>query len=141
MWHVEILSMTFYSILFPGAEDPQSREVAEAPEFFRDLNLHQVVDAITAGKDIYNLKSLFYTYSPDIDLIAYRHEVLRDLEDELLLGNLKSFSQEMSKMRQLFADSSKLSDDRQKQRWFFGRGSNLLLRHSQACSRSLVGTD
>jgi DNA mismatch repair protein MutS len=118
LWHVEILSMTFYSILFPGAEDPQSREVAEAPEFFRDLNLHQVVDAITAGKDIYNLKPLFYTYSPDIDLIAYRHEVLRDLEDELLLGNLKSFSQEMSKMRQLFADSSKLSDDRQKQRWF-----------------------
>jgi DNA mismatch repair protein MutS len=110
--------MTFYSILFPGAENPQARETSEAPEFFRDLNLHQIVDAITAGKDIYNLKPLFYTYLPDIDVIAYRHEVLRDLEDNALLGSLKSFSQKMTKMREVFADSSKLSDDRQKQRWF-----------------------
>ena len=67
--------MTFYSILFPGAEDPQAREAAEAPEFFKDMNLHQVIDAITAGKEIYNLKPLFYTCVPGADVIAYRHEV------------------------------------------------------------------
>src|SRR5215469_3393944 len=81
------LSMTIYSILFPGAEDPQARETPETPAFFQDLNLHQVIDAITAGKDSYNLKPLFYTCVPDSGVIAYRHEVLRDLESEELLSN------------------------------------------------------
>jgi DNA mismatch repair protein MutS len=110
--------MTFYSILFPGAEDPQARESAEAPEFFKDMNLIQVIDAITAGKDIYNLKPLFYTYRPALDVIAYRHEVLRDLEDEVLLKNLKSFAHEMIRMRDYLTQASKVTDDRQKQRWF-----------------------
>ena len=110
--------MMFYSILFPGAEDPQAREAAEAPEFFKDMNLHQVIDAITAGKEIYNLKPLFYTCAPDTDVIAYRHEVLRDLEDEELLKNLKSFAQEMTKMRDYLTQAGKVTDDRQKQRWF-----------------------
>jgi DNA mismatch repair protein MutS len=110
--------MTFYSILFPGTEDPLARESAEAPEFFKDMNLHQVIDAITAGKDIYNLKPLFYTYMPDRDVIAYRHEVLHDLEDEALLNNLKSFAHEMTKMRDYLTQASKVTDDRQKQRWF-----------------------
>ena len=110
--------MTFYSILFPGAEDPLARETTEAPEFFKDMNLHQVIDAITAGKEIYNLKPLFYTCVPDVDIIAYRHEVLRDLEDEALLNNLKSFAKEMTKMREHLVQASKVTDDRQKQRWF-----------------------
>src|SRR5246127_3254709 len=110
--------MTFYSILFPGAEDPQAREATEAPEFFKDMNLNQVIEAITVGKDIYNLKPLFYTCVPDTDVIAYRHEVLHDLEDAELLTNLKSFAQEMSRMRDHLAQASKVTDDRQKQRWF-----------------------
>ena len=99
MGESRFLSMTFYSILFPGAKDPQATETAEAPAFFKDLNLNQVIDAITAGKEIYNLKPLFYTCEPDTDVIAYRHEVLHDLEGEELLKNLKSFAQEMLKMR------------------------------------------
>jgi DNA mismatch repair protein MutS len=110
--------MTFYSILFPGEEDPQTKEAAAAPGFFKDMNLHQVIDAITAGKEIYNLKPLFYTCVPDVDVIAYRHEVLRDLEDETLLNNLKSFAQEMTRMREHLVQASKVTDDRQKQRWF-----------------------
>jgi DNA mismatch repair protein MutS len=110
--------MTFYSILFPGAEDPQSKEVTEVPAFFKDMNLSQVIDAITAGKEAYNLKPLFYTCLPDIEVIAYRHQVLRDLEDEVLFANMKSFAQEMDKMREHLTQASKATDDRQKQRWF-----------------------
>jgi DNA mismatch repair protein MutS len=110
--------MTFYSILFPGAEDPHAKEVADAPEFFKDMNLHQVIDRITAGKDIYNLKPLFHAYKPDTEVIAYRHEVWHDLEDEELFKNLKSFAQEMTKMREYLTQASKVTDDRQKQRWF-----------------------
>lgn len=118
MGESRFLSMTFYSILFPGAKDPQAAETAEAPAFFKDLNLSQVIDAITAGKEIYNLKPLFYTCVPDTDVIAYRHEVLHDLEGEELLKNLKSFAQEMLKMRDYLTQASKVTDDRQKQRWF-----------------------
>src|SRR5258708_1306227 len=110
--------MTFYSILFPGAEDPQSKEVTQLPPFFKDMNLNQVIAAITAGKEGYNLKPLFYTCLPDIEVIAYRHQVLRDLEDEVLFANMKSFAQEMDKMREHLTQASKVTDDRQKQRWF-----------------------
>jgi DNA mismatch repair protein MutS len=110
--------MTFYSILFPGEGDPQARETSEAPAFFKDLNLSQVIDAITAGKELYGLKPIFYTYLPDVDIIAYRHEVLRDLEDEVLFAKLKSFGDEMSKMRERMIQGTKATDERQKQRWF-----------------------
>jgi DNA mismatch repair protein MutS len=110
--------MTFYSILFPGAEDPQARETSEVPGFFQDLNLIQVIQAITAGKEAYDLKPLFYTCLPDIDVIAYRHEVLRDLENAVLLDNLKSFAKEIDRMRDHFTQASKLTDERQKERWF-----------------------
>src|SRR5258708_12066324 len=82
------------------------------------MNLNQVIDAITAGKEAYNLKPLFYTCLPDIEVIAYRHQVLRDLEDEVLFANMKSFSQEMDKLREHLTQASKVTDDRQKQRWF-----------------------
>ena len=114
----EIVSMTFYSILFPGAEDPQTKEVTEAPAFFKDMNLNQVIDAITAGKEAYDLKPLFYTCLPDTKVIAYRHEVLRDLENEKLFGDMKSFAQAMDNMRGHLSQASKATDDRQKQRWF-----------------------
>ena len=50
----------FYSILFARPEDRIGVDALQAPEFFADLNCDQIVDAITAGKDDYNLKPFFY---------------------------------------------------------------------------------
>ena len=61
--------MTFHSILFERPEDGAKEEILEAPAFFVDLNLNQIVDAITAGKETYNLKPLFYTSLNGIDAI------------------------------------------------------------------------
>ena len=53
--------MTFYSILFEGNEENITKETPQAPGFSVDLNLNQIIDAITASKEEYNLQPFFYT--------------------------------------------------------------------------------
>ena len=50
-----IRAMTFRSILFENPQDSIKRETSEAPDFFSDLNLDQIIDAVTAGRQDYNL--------------------------------------------------------------------------------------
>ncbi len=110
--------MTFHSILFERTQDSIKKETLEAPDFFVDLNLDQVIDAITAGRQEYNLKPFFYTSLNDIDAITYRHEILRDLENTILFEHIKSFAQKMRVMREYLAQADKLYYKYQKERWF-----------------------
>ena len=82
------------------------------------MNLDQIIDAITTGKQEYNLKPFFYTSLNDIDAINYRHEIFRDLESETLFENVKSFAQKMRAMRQHLAKTEKLYEKYHKERWF-----------------------
>ncbi len=110
--------MTFYSILFEKAEDNLKQETPEAPIFFGDLNLNQIIDGITAGKEEYDLKPFFYTALHDVDAIQYRHEVLRDLEHETLLDQIRTFERNMRNMREHLAQAEKLYYLGQKKAWF-----------------------
>ena len=76
--------MTFYSMLFEREEDRAQSQAPQEPAFFADLNLDQVIHAITAGRGEYDLKPLFYASLHDIAAIEYRHEIMRDLEYPLL---------------------------------------------------------
>jgi len=91
--------MTFHSILFEKNHNETQKETLEQPAFFVDLNLDQVIDAITASKQDYNLKPFFYTPLRDADAIQYRHEIMRELENESLLEHIKSFAKKMIIMR------------------------------------------
>jgi len=84
------LTGRFHSILFESADDGPKHEAAEAPAFFADLNLDQIVDAIVANKEEYNLRPFFHEPLHDRDAIQYRHEVMRDLENPALLGYVAS---------------------------------------------------
>jgi hypothetical protein len=110
--------MPFHSILFERTEDSIKKETPEAPAFFIDLNLDQIIDAVTAGRQEYDLRPFFYTSLNDIDAIEYRHEIMRDLENEILLAYIQSFAQKMHAMREHLAQADKLQYKYQKERWF-----------------------
>jgi DNA mismatch repair protein MutS len=65
------------------------------PAYFRDLNLDQVVDAILAGRERYDLKGFFTTPLADPESVRYRQQVMRDLEDSETRAGVRSFSAQM----------------------------------------------
>jgi DNA mismatch repair protein MutS len=106
------------SILFAKPTDGISQETAEHPDFFRDLNLDQIVEGITVGKAGYDLKPLFYTPLGDIHAITYRHEVFKDLKAGRLLESVRSFAAKIGRMRELLTTAGKLYYEYQKRRYF-----------------------
>ncbi|MHB1682253.1 MAG: MutS-related protein [Bacilli bacterium] len=110
--------MNFHSILFVKNEVGIEKETLEAPVFFVDLNIDQIIDAVTAGREEYNLNPFFYTSLNDIDTIAYRHEIMMDLENKVLFGHIKSYTQKMRTMREYLAQMDNLHFKYQKERWF-----------------------
>ena len=114
--------MAFRSILFDepdGAIEPS----VKAPDFFRDLNLDQIVDGITANRQEYDLKPFFHTPLTRPDTIAYRQEIMRDLEDAVRFGVFASFSSRMRTMRQHRAAIAKLHCTHHKEGWFLEAAS------------------
>ncbi|MEO6995826.1 MAG: DNA mismatch repair protein MutS, partial [Lacunisphaera sp.] len=88
--------MTFHSILFADSTDGKKGQAISAePGFFHDLNLDQIVEAITAGWQEYDLKPFFHSRLHDLPSITYRHEVMRDLENEPLFQSIKTFANQM----------------------------------------------
>ena len=110
--------MNFSSILFEKEDENLNSEPLEAPAFFVDLNLDQIIDAVTAGREKYNLKPFFFTPLKDIDAIKYRQEIAQDLENRTLLDHVRSFAQEMIVMRRYLAMIEKLYYKYNKEGWF-----------------------
>lgn len=108
--------MTFRSILYDSAGI--QREATDQPAFFGDLNLDQVVDTITAGKEEYNLKPFFYTLLSDVETIRYRQEVMRNLEDTTLMAFVKAFAEKMIIVRRYQSLVEELEYEYHRKGWF-----------------------
>jgi DNA mismatch repair protein MutS len=108
--------MPYYSILFEKPEDRVDEPTAP-PDFFGDLNCDQIVDAITTGKDEYNLEPFFYSCLSRVHAIEYRHEVMADLENEFVFTRINDFAAQMREMRANFARVQKMHYVEQKQAW------------------------
>ena len=93
--------MTFHSILLESTEVSITEEPLEVPAFFTDLNLDQIIKAITAGKQEYHLLPFFYAPLKTIDAILYRHDIMRDLEQQRLFEQIQAFAQKLRAMRDL----------------------------------------
>jgi hypothetical protein len=109
----------FLSILFA---DGRQVDAAKEPGCFRDLNLDQIVRAVTAPKLEYNLAPFFYSILGDLDAIKYRHEVFRDLDNPDIAEALQAFASSMREVREHLAQAKKLYYRLQKEGWFLDAG-------------------
>ncbi|MDA8116763.1 MAG: DNA mismatch repair protein MutS [Actinomycetota bacterium] len=109
--------MTFRSLLFLNFADRPPEERHTAPDFFGDLELDRIVATVTAGKEEYNLRPFFYLPLHDADAVLYRQEVMQDLEGPALSAAITTFAAGMRTMRGHLAQSEKLREPRQQERW------------------------
>ncbi len=93
-------------------------ETTGQPDFFPDLNLDQVIEAITAPKQEYNLQPLFWTSLRDVQTIRYRQEVFQDLENEPVMAAIKQFAEDMGVVRRYLNMVEKLDFDYHRKGWF-----------------------
>jgi hypothetical protein len=110
--------LDYHGVLFKGSPDCVPDEQLATPDFFTDLNLDQVVAAVIAGKEEYNLLPFFHMPLQDPDAVVFRHEIMRDLEDACLFDNIKAFADSMRQVRENLAQTGKQYCQRQNERWF-----------------------
>jgi hypothetical protein len=110
--------MTFHSILFAGKGMGDGDRRPAEPAHFADLNLDQVVARITQGREDYDLAPFFRMPLGDADAVAFRHEVLRDLEDGRRRGLVGSFAEAMREVRASLAKAGALAYQAERERWF-----------------------
>jgi len=108
----------FRSILFERPEDAARTDHIDEPSFFADLNLDQLVAAVTVGREEYQLRPFFYVPLHDGEAVRYRHDILRDLEKEPVLAAVLAFAGQMRQMREQLVQAGKLHYRYQQERWF-----------------------
>lgn len=104
------------SILYPPSLEPPVH-LEQPPACFRDLNLDQVVDWVTAGKQEYNLKPFYYTAVQDEETIQYRQEIVRDLLDETTLRKMQVFAGQMVILRRYRRRADEIHHQNHREGW------------------------
>jgi DNA mismatch repair protein MutS len=108
--------MKFHSILFDQGRFPEGE--VEQPDFFTDLNLDQVIDAIASRREEYHLRPFYCVALRNAETIHYRHEVMQDLEDQTLLAHIQEFADRMILARRHLARAEKLQHLYHREGWF-----------------------
>jgi DNA mismatch repair protein MutS len=107
--------MTAVSILFGR---PVAAGERPEPSFFPDLNLDQVFAGVADGRAGYDLAPFFRMPLHDPAAVEYRHEVLRDLENQATAEAVTQFAEQMRAVRDNLAQARKLRYRYQKESWF-----------------------
>lgn len=110
--------MPHLSILWPQ-DPPPADPKAALPQFFRDLNLDQVVTKVAGTTEEHQfVTTLLGHHLRDVDTVRYRQEVFADLEDPDLLGRIRHFSDIIGQVRSHLAQMEKMASKYQRQGWF-----------------------
>ena len=110
--------INFISILSNNNEVRIDEAPIGTPAFFTDLNLDQIIGAVTAGHEANQLLPIFSTPLRTSDAIRYRQEVFRDLEDETLVESIGTFVGRMSEHRRCMGLWERASQRQHAAGWF-----------------------
>lgn len=108
----------FHSVLVEGPEKHLEPESPEEPAYFSDLNLDQMVAAVTAGREEYDLEPVFSSPLHDIGTVRYRQAVLRDLDNPQISACVRSFGEQMRRVRGRLASVRKIDHRYFREGWF-----------------------
>ena len=109
----------FHSILFERPRFCDVDERRRTPACFVDLNLDEIMSSMGVGRDEYELSPSFSGPAATTSAVEYRHEVLRDLEEEDVLDAVREYRAGPEPDAQsTWRWSSKLALRYQQQRWF-----------------------
>ncbi len=109
--------MPFASILEPPGEAPPATPDATLAAVFHDLNFDQIVTGATEGRAPYDLAGFFGHLLSRASSVAYRHEVLRDLERPEVRSAIDAFATAMRSVRARIAQADKLRQPFQQASW------------------------
>ncbi len=105
----------FESILHPPGAAPKL--ATEAPAWFADLHMDRVVASLTDGREEFELAPLLHTPLRDVDAVAWRQDVVRDLADRRVLEAVRELCAELGLVRRRLAPAERLPHPIQRQRW------------------------
>jgi DNA mismatch repair protein MutS len=105
------------SVLFTSEEERETASGSAEPDCFGDLNLDQVVAAVTRGRAEYGLASFFHAPVRNADTIVYRQGVFRDLESREARSAIIAFAAGMRTARGLLRQQ--LHYRYQRETWLF----------------------
>lgn len=88
-----------------------------APACFVDLNLDQIVAAAIAGREEYALAPIFNDHLRDVEAVAYRQAVFRDLERPELKSAFEGFADAMRHSRNARSRAEQQRHGLERQRW------------------------
>jgi DNA mismatch repair protein MutS len=118
------------------------------PEYFRDLNLDQVVAGVAAkDPDAELVTPVLCAHVRDVDTVRYRQEVFFDLENRELLAHLRQFAQAMAEVERHLTQRNAMSFPHQRAAWFLDaaaiycdavRGLAAVLERAPCTSRALA---
>jgi DNA mismatch repair protein MutS len=103
------------SILAPPSDATAADAVPDVPACFADLHLDEVVAAVTAGREDYDLAPFFHAPVRQLATIRYRHAVLHDLERPGVLQAIHRFADGMRTLRRRLSRAERLHHPRERQ--------------------------
>lgn len=122
----------FRSVLY---RRPPAARGSDVPPHFRDLNLDQLLDSLTAGHEEYDLAPFFVDALTDEDDIRYRQQALRDVDEPEARDVLTDFAECMAEVRKQLALVEKLHYTLQKQAFFLEAAALYCEGVRRLCSR------
>jgi DNA mismatch repair protein MutS len=108
--------MSFASILYESSADRPTGPLADTSDFLVDLNLDQIAGAIFAEREA--LRPLFLMPLTSVAAVAYRQEIMADLEDRRNRDIVDAFVKGMGRAEDCLSRSDGIFHVPQKQRWF-----------------------